>query len=102
MNYATFSSNLTNVNVARVGVLNGYKVTSVLHGGRKIDLSKNSYYYIPVNRQLVSYRGTRAKVMAISADGKFNFQEKLSPRGVIPFKVSAADLHAAAFAYFLL
>ena len=102
MNYANFSISSTNVNVARVGVLNGYKVTSILHGGRKVDLSKNSYYYIPFTRELVSYRGTRAKAMTISPDGKFNFQEKLNPRGVIPFKVSAADLHAAAFAFFLL
>lgn len=100
MNYVEITHVTTPVNISGVGVLNGYKLKSVLHGGRVVSLTKNDYYYIPKTRQLVSYRGTKAKVMTINEYGKYNFQEKLAVRGVVPFKVDAAELHSAAFGMF--
>jgi archaellum component FlaF (FlaF/FlaG flagellin family) len=100
MSYVTFSAVATSVNVQYRGVLLGYKINSVLHGGRVISLAKNNYYYIPHSREVVSYRGTKARTMVISDDGKYNFQEKLMPRGVVAFKVDAHQIHADAFAVF--
>jgi hypothetical protein len=96
MSFVSLAVNPTAVNVEGRGILNGYKVTAVLHSGRKISLSKNSYYYIPFTNQLVSYRGSMGRQMLISHDGKYNFQEKLEPRGVVPFKVDAQCFHEAA------
>jgi hypothetical protein len=96
MEYACFSPMATPVNLQNVGVLNGYKITSVLHSGRRVSLAKNDYFYIPQKKLVVSYRGTKAKVMTRSPEGKYNFQEKLEPRGVVPFKVDCESLHRAA------
>ena len=99
MSYVNFAMNPVPVNVFIRGIMIGFKIQSVLHSGRTVSLAKNDYYYIPHTREVVSYRGAKARVMAINA-GKFNFQEKLNPRGVVPFKVDAPDLFAAAYAAF--
>lgn len=98
--YAIFSPMVTAVNVEARGVLNGYKINSVLHGGRSIPFTKNDYYYIPKTRQVVSYRGSKARVMVINDQGKYNFQEKLMPRGVVSVKIDASELHSAAIRAF--
>lgn len=98
--YCHFSHTATSVNVQYAGVLLGYKINSVLHSGRNISLARNNYYYIPHLRTVVSYRGTKAYTMVISDDGKYNFQEKLMPRGVVAFKVDAYQIHADAFDVF--
>lgn len=100
MSFVSFASTPTAVNVEGRGILNGYKITAVLHSGRKIGLSRNSYYYIPFTNQVVSYRGSMGRPMRISPDNKYNFQEKLDPRGVVPFKVDASALHEAATNYY--
>ncbi len=100
MSYVKFVMNPVEVNVALRGVMVGFKIASVLHSGRKISLALNHYYYIPKTREVVSYRGAKAKVMKITNDGKFSFQEKLEPRGVIPFKVDAGDLFSTAYSTF--
>ncbi len=100
MDYVVFSPMTTAVNVEAKGVLNGYKVQSVLHKGRVVSFTKNDYYYIPKTRQIVSYRGARAKVMTVNDQGKYNFQEKLIPRGVVSLKVDAGELHSSAFRMF--
>lgn len=96
MDYVVFSPMTTAVNVEAKGVLNGYKIQSVLHRGRTISFAKNDYYYIPKTRQVVSYRGAKAKVMVVNDQGKYNFQEKLVPRGVVSMKVDSAELHGSA------
>jgi hypothetical protein len=100
MNFVSFAISPTDVNVQGRGMMNGYKINAVLHSGRKISLSKNSYYYIPFSNQIVSYRGSIGRPMVISPDGKYGFQEKLEPRGVVPFKVDATSFHDAATTYF--
>jgi hypothetical protein len=100
MSFVTFAVTPTSVNVEGRGILNGYKINSVLHSGRKISLSRNSYYYIPYANLVVSYRGSMGRPMLISPDGKYNFQEKLEPRGVVPFKVDASTLHESATNYY--
>lgn len=96
MDYIVFSPMTTAVNVEAKGVLNGYKIQSVLHKGRAISMAKNDYYYIPKTRQVVSYRGAKAKVMVVNDQGKYNFQEKLMPRGVVSLKVDSSELHSSA------
>lgn len=100
MSFAKFSMMPTSVNLFGVGVVNGYKLTAILHSGRNVSLSTNQYFYVPHARQLVSYRGSHAKPMKISAQGKYNLQEKLPQRGVVPFKIDAADLHSTAHTLF--
>jgi hypothetical protein len=96
MSYATFSHVATPVNLENVGVVNGYKLNSVLHSGRKVPLTRNDYYYIPRHHLVVSYRGTKARPMTPDVNGKYNFQEKLPVRGVVPFKADVHSLHMAA------
>ena len=100
MTYVTFTQNPVSVNVSLRGIMIGFKLVSVLHSGRVISLAKNNYYYIPKTREVVSYRGAKARVMTINDTGKFNFQEKLYPRGVVPFKVDAAELYSSAYTVF--
>jgi hypothetical protein len=81
------------------GTFNGYKLKSIVHGGRVISLAKNNYYYIPHTNRVVTYKGTRAKEM-IPSKGCYNFQEKLEPKGNWPFKPNVSDLHQEAFNIF--
>lgn len=91
--YVIFSDIATPVMLADAGLLNGYKLRQIVHGGRKIDLSSNDYYYLPKKCAIVSYRGSRAKMLVINADGNFNFIEKFKDRrGHWNFKPSAAEV----------
>lgn len=99
--FITFSTNATAVPVECSGILNGYKLNSILHSGRKISLSQNAYYYIPYTNTIVSFRGSKAKPMIRSDDGKYSFIEKFTDRkGHWTFKVDSAMVHAAAFDMF--
>ena len=100
MSYATFSTIATPVNLENIGVVNGYKINSILHSGRKVPLTRNDYYYIPKYCLVVSYRGTKARAMTPDNKGKFNFQEKLPVRGVVPFKADVHSLYLSADAMF--
>lgn len=100
--FATFSITTTEVPVVNKGILNGYKVTSVLHSGRKISLDKNAYYYIPHTNQFVTFRGSRAKPLTISALNKYSMIEKYTDRrGHWNFQVDAEILHLSAKDFFL-
>ena len=99
--YVTFSDVATPVMMSGVGLMNGYKLKQIVHGGRKIDLSLNDYYYVPKQRAIVSYRGTRAKIMTPTAENTLNFIEKFKDRrGHWNFKPNASDIYACAFARF--
>lgn len=88
MNYVSFFGTCIAIPVKQKGIHNGWKVMSILHDGRKINLANSNYYYIPYLNALVSYRGSSAKVLTVSKD-KFNFSEKLMPKGQWNFKVDA-------------
>ena len=62
MNFVNFSIVTTAVPVAALGIVNGYKLTSILHGGRKISLEQNNYYYIPHSKSIVAFQIGRAHV----------------------------------------
>ena len=95
--FATFSIVTTAVPVATKGIFNGYKVTSVIHSGRKISLDKNHYYYIPNTNQFVSFRGSKAKPLTINKNNKYSLIEKFSDRpGHWSFHVDAEVLHLSA------
>ena len=98
-NYVEFSDFATPVNLAGLkdvyGVVNGYKIKSVLHGGRRISLAGNTYFYVPRVNLVVTYKANKAKELVIS-EGKFNFQEKLLPRGHWSFKADASTIFALA------
>lgn len=102
--YVTFSDVPTPVNLSgiegRFGVVNGYKLNSVLHGGRRISLKRNTYFYVPSVNMIVTYKGSKAKELVV-ADGKFNFVEKFDDRkGHWSFKPDAATIYAVAFDLF--
>jgi hypothetical protein len=100
-NFITFSTNTTAVPVEAGGILNGYKLNSILHSGRKISLAQNAYYYIPYTNTIVSFRGSKAKAMVRSDDGKYSFIEKFTDRkGHWTFKVDSAMVHEAALTMF--
>lgn len=88
MNYISFYGVSTDIPVKQRGIYNGWKVMSILHDGRRISLANSNYYYIPYMKALVSYRGSSAKCLTVS-NGKFNFSEKLLPKGQWNFKVDA-------------
>lgn len=101
MNFVTFAVSPTAIPVSTVGILNGYKLNSILHSGRKISLSQNSYYYIPFNNTIVTFRGSKAKPLVRSEDGKYGFIEKFTDRkGHWNFKVDSDMVHAAALSMF--
>ena len=86
MSFITYSTVSTDIPVKDKGVYVGRKLTSIMHSGRKINVSNRNYYYVPFTNSLVSYRGTKATVLK-TTDGYFNFTEKLLPRGAWHFKV---------------
>ena len=100
MDFATFEQTPTSVNLFGVGVLNGYKLTTVLYGGRRVSLKRNNYFYVPHTNEVVTYKANVAMPTTINPQNKYNFQEKLEPRGVVPFKVCAHELHLAAIRAF--
>ena len=101
--YAEFSEMATNINVAgKVGMLNGYKLMTVWHNNRKINLRPNDYYYVPNIRALVSQKGAKAKVLTVSQEG-YNLQEHLPPPNqsfTRKFKADAASVMSSAFELF--
>lgn len=95
-NFITFSTATASVPMKDGGTLNGYKLNSVLHSGRKISLSLNTYYYIPFTNQVVTWKGSKAKPLTRTKDGKYSFIEKYADRqGQWPFKVDSAMVHEA-------
>jgi hypothetical protein len=99
--FVTFSDIASPVNLSGVGLVNGYKLRVIIHGGRKIDLSSNDYYYVPKKRAIVSYRGSKGKTLVVNSEGNFNFIEKFSDRrGHWSFKPCAEDVLACAAAKF--
>lgn len=99
-NYVTFSDFPTPVNLAGTcgvyGVVNGYKLKTVLHSGVRIQLGLNSYFYLPSVNRIVTYRGSKAKELVI-VDGKFNFIQKFTDRkGHWAFKPDAGTIYALA------
>ncbi len=99
--FASFSLATTAVPVAGAGIFNGYKVLSVIHSGRRISLADNHYYYVPFTNQFVSFRGSKAKVLTINKQNKYQLIEKFKDRpGHWAFQVDAEVLHFAAKAFF--
>jgi hypothetical protein len=99
--YVTFSDTATPVMLSEVGLLNGYKLRQIVHGGRKIDLTLNDYYYLPKKRAIVSYRGSKAKMLVVNDDGNFNFIEKFKDRrGHWNFKPNAEEVIRCAVSRF--
>jgi hypothetical protein len=86
MSFVTFSTVSVSIPVKGKGIYTGWKMTSIMHSGRKINLSNSNYYYIPFINSFVSYRGTKAVILK-TTDERFNFTEKLMPRGTWAFKV---------------
>jgi hypothetical protein len=103
--YVTFSALVTKVNIGGLGgvfgSVNGYKLSSILHGGRRIWLADNNYYYLPSLHKVVSYKATPVRKEMVVTDGKFNFAEKFGDRkGQWNFKVDAATIYDIAFKQF--
>lgn len=99
--FASFSMGTVAVPIAGSGIYNGYKVLSVIHSGRRISLDKNSYYYIPFLNQFVSFRGSKAKILTINKQNKYQLIEKFKDRpGHWAFQVDAEPLHTTAKTFF--
>ena len=99
MSFVTFSPISTSVPVSGKGIYNGWKVNSIMHGGRKINLSTGNYYYVPYLKSFVSYRGSKAVPLTVTKD-KITFNEKLLPRGHWAFKVDFFFLLSESQVYF--
>lgn len=101
MSFASFSMGTSSVPVAGSGIFNGYKVLSVIHSGRRISLEKNHYFYVPYLNQFVTFRGSKAKILMINKQNKYQFIEKFKDRpGHWSFQVDALVLHEAAKTFF--
>lgn len=102
--YITFETDPTEVQLSGIcgkfGTANGYKLTSVLHGGRVISLKPMNYFYIPLIHKVVSHKATKSTEMTVSK-GMFNFQEKYTDRrGAWQFKACAATIYDIAYRTF--
>lgn len=100
--YVTFSDVATPVNLAglkgKFGVVNGYKLNSVLHGGRRISLKRNTYFFIPSVGLVVTYKASFAKELHVNKDGKFNFRELFDDRkGSWHFHPDAGTIYDIAY-----
>jgi hypothetical protein len=100
--YVTFSDFPTPVNLAglcgKFGVVNGYKLKSVLHGGRRIGLGKNTYFYVPSINRIVTYKASKARELIQNKDGKLNFRELFDDRkGSWHFYPDASTIYQIAF-----
>ena len=103
--FVTFSDFPTPVNLAglggKFGVVNGYKLKSVLHGGRRIGLGKNTYFYLPSINRIVTYKASSARELIPNKDGKFNFRELFDDRkGSWYFHPDASTIYQIAFKTF--
>jgi hypothetical protein len=97
----SFSTDPIAIPVEAAGRYNGYKVTAIIHSGRKISLSKNNYFYIPYLNKFVTFRGSRGKVLTINSQNKYNMIEKFNDRaGHNPFHPDANLLHTEAMDMF--
>lgn len=102
--YITFETYPTSVQLSGIcgkfGSTNGYKLTSVLHGGRVISLKTNDYFYIPLIHRVVSHKASKSTEMTVSK-GMFNFREKYTDRrGAWQFKADARTIYDIAFRTF--
>lgn len=74
-----FAAMSTPVKVASIaGMLNGYKIVEVIHGGRTVSLREQNYYYIPFIRRVVTYKASTAREMIVNKFRKFNFRETIN------------------------
>ena len=96
---ATFSRNDTSVNVSNRGIVNGYKLLSILHKGDNVDLSDKNYYYIPFSRELVTYRGSYATVLKRNKSGTFNLRGTLGSQ-ILDLKPDASMILQEAYRQF--
>ena len=95
--FVRFSASATPVKLQGVaGLLNGYKINEVTHGGRNVSLRNQNYYYIPATKSVVTYRASTARVMTINAQRKFNFRETLQGGYGKTVNVDASMLYSAA------
>jgi hypothetical protein len=102
--YVIISEYATPVNLSGLGgvfgIVNGFKLKSVLHGGRRISLADNTYFYVPSVNRVVTYKASKAKELVVT-NGKFNFAEKFGDRkGQWSFKPDAATIYDVAFKQF--
>lgn len=101
MNFVNFSDTATPIKMEGLtGMLNGYKVKSVYHGGRLVDLNPMHYYYVPFTKSLVTYRASKARSLKISKNRTFNLQEKISSGFHRVVHVNSAEFYHAAAARF--
>lgn len=101
MEFVNFSNSSTPVKIEGVtGMLNGYKVNSVFHGGRLVDLKPMCYYYVPFTKTLVTYRASKARALKISKNRTFNLQEKAAAGFHRVVHVNASEFYHAAAARF--
>ena len=96
--FARFAAQTTDVNVFGKGVFNGYRINEVLQQGQYINFRDCEYFYIPILEKVVSYVGSRAKVMAIT-NGKIGMNETVignnGTRGKRKINVCATSLYNA-------
>lgn len=101
MNFVNFATQPTPVKIEGVaGMLNGYKVNSVYHGGREVNLRPMDYYYIPFTKELVTYRASKARSMKPTKTRKFNMQEKIEHGFHRAVRVDVSEFYHAASAKF--
>jgi hypothetical protein len=101
MEFVKFAHSTTSVKVENVlGLQNGYKINEVVHGGRRICLRNQNYFYVPSIKQVVSYKATSGKIMKINKARKFNFQETIEGGYHKTVHVGASELFEAAAQYF--
>lgn len=103
--FVTFSDFPTPVNLAglggKFGVVNGYKLKSILHGGRRISLGKNTYFYLPSINRIVTYKASSARELIPNKDGKLNFRELFDDRkGSWHFHPDASTIYQIAYQTF--
>lgn len=79
MDFVNFSPMTTSVKLAGItGLMNGYKMLEVVHGGRHINLRPQNYYYVPHIRRIVTYKATVAREMKINKMGKLNLRDSVA------------------------
>lgn len=99
--FALFATQATPVNMLGLGIVNGYKINEVIHNGRRVCLRAGAYYYVPQKKAVVSYRGSRARVMVINElTSGYNMQERDGKGFSRKVNVDASSLHLVAHQVF--
>lgn len=99
--FALFATQPTPVNMLGIGIVNGYKINEVIHNGRRVCLRAGAYYFVPQKKAVVSYRGSKAKVMQINTyTESYNMQERDGKGFSRKVNVDASSLHLAAHQMF--